>query len=131
MAGEMNVGDIVEKYIALRDKRDAIMREAKEKCAKIDEHLEKIEGKVMGVLDGLGLESVRTEAGTAYVAERTSATVADWDAVLDHIKQNGLWHMLEKRVNKKAVDEYKSEQNDLPPGVNYRVVRMLNVRRSS
>lgn len=126
-----NLADVVTKYIALRDKRDTIMREAKEKAAKIDEHLEKIEGKVMGVLDSLGLESVRTEAGTAYVAERTSATVADWDITLDHIRQNNLWHMLEKRVNKKAVDEYKAENDDLPPGINYRVVRTLNVRRSS
>ena len=126
-----NLGDVVKKYIALRDKRDAIMREAKEKCAKLDEHLDKIEGKVMGVLDSLGLESVRTDAGTAYVSERTSATVADWDVTLDHIRENELWHMLEKRVNKKAVDEYKAENNDLPPGVNYRVVRALNVRRSS
>lgn len=125
----MSVDDIVTKYIALRDKRDAIMREAKEKAAKIDEKLDKIEGHVLSLLDTLGTKSVSTEAGTAYVSERTSATVADWDFALDFIKKNEAWHMLEKRVNKTAVDEYRAEHNDLPPGINYRVVRALNIRR--
>lgn len=126
-----NLGDVVEKYIALRDKRDTIMREAKEKCAKINEHLEKIEGKVMGLMDQLGVNSVSTDDGTAYVAERTSVTVGDWDCFLDQVKKEGLWHMLERRANKSAVDEYKNENNDLPAGVNYRVMRTLNVRRGS
>lgn len=127
----MDVNDIVAKYLKLREKRDTIMREAKEKAAKIDEHLDKIEGQVMGLMDQLGVNSVSTDDGTAYVAERTSVTVGDWDCFLDQVKKEGLWHMLERRANKSAVDEYKNENNDLPAGVNYRVVRTINVRRKS
>jgi hypothetical protein len=56
--------------------------------------------------------------------------VADWDATLDFIKANEHWQMLEHRVSKQAVEEYKSEHGDLPPGVDWREEVTVNVRRA-
>jgi hypothetical protein len=38
--------------------------------------------------------------------------------------------MLERRVNKTAVEEFKAEHGEIPPGVNTRQEIVINVRRS-
>jgi hypothetical protein len=122
---------VIGKYIALRDKRDEINRKAKEEVAKINEKLDVAEAKLMSVMDKLGMESIKSDKGTAYVSTTTRASVADWDATLAFIKRRRLWNMLEQRVSKKAVEEYIEAKGDVPPGVDVSTMRKLNVRRSS
>jgi hypothetical protein len=38
--------------------------------------------------------------------------------------------MLERRVSKAAVEQYKDEHGNLPPGINWREEITINVRRS-
>lgn len=122
--------ELVEKYIQLRDKKAEIAGQYKAKVAKLEEVITKIENILLKQFSELGMESVRTKAGTAYKSTRASATVADWDNVLDFIQRNDLWNMLERRVNKSAVEQFKEEHGDLPPGVNWREEVTVNVRRS-
>lgn len=122
--------ELVEKYIELRDKKSELSAAYKAKTAKLDTVLTKIEGILLQQFDELKMESVRTKAGTAYKSTRVSATVADWDHTLDFIKQHELWNMLEHRVSKQAVEQFKEEHGDLPPGVNWREEIVVNVRRS-
>lgn len=124
------VNALVEKYIELRDHKAKLSAAFKEKTAKLDAVLAKIEGALLQQFNELGMESVRTKSGTAYKSTRASATVADWDHVLDFIQQNDLWNMLEHRVNKTAVEQFKEEHGDLPPGVNWREEVVVNIRRS-
>lgn len=126
-----DLSTIVEKYIKVRDRKAAIMNEAKEKAAKFDDVLDKIEAVLLATFAEMGMESVKTPFGTAYKSTRTSATVADWDIVWDFIQQNEQWDMLEKRVNKTTVEAYKTETGELPPGVNWREELTIGVRRSS
>jgi len=122
--------DLVHKYIVLRDKRDSIKNSVKEKVAAIDETLKLVENAMLAEFQRTGAESVRTPAGTAYKTVRTSATVGDWDAVLAFIQKNDAWYMLDKRVNKTGVEQYRQEHNDLPPGVSWVEDLTINVRRS-
>lgn len=125
-----NIEGLVEKYIAARDKKQAIMNEAKERCAKIDGVLDKIEGILLAAFDETGLESVKTASGTAYKQTRNAYSVADWDNVLAFIRENEMWHMLERRVAKSAVDAYREETDALPPGLDARSEVVINIRRS-
>ena len=93
--------------------------------------LDKIEAALLAEFTESGIESLRTKAGTAYKQTRTSAGVADWEAVLRFIQDNELWHMLEKRVSKSAVEQFKDANGDLPPGLNWREEVVINVRRSA
>ena len=122
--------ELVEKYIQLRDAKAQAAAAFKAKVAKLDEVLTKIEGVLLQQFNEHGMESVRTKAGTAYKSSRVSATVADWDSVLSFIQKNDLWNMLEHRVSKQAVEQFKEEHGDLPPGVNWREEVVVNVRRS-
>ena len=127
----MNIAKRVEIYIKLRDRR------AKRKAAfeledeSDKKHQETIEAQIMEQFNADGTDSLKTEFGTAYRTIRTSATVADWDATLDYVKGNDFWSLLEKRVNKTAVEDF-IELNDgaLPPGINITRTQAINVRRS-
>jgi hypothetical protein len=57
--------------------------------------------------------------------------VADMDAFLGFVREHDAWHFLEKRVAKTQVDEYVQAHKDLPPGINYSSMAVINVRRAS
>ena len=126
----MQLSEVVEKYLAMRDKRDTINREAKEKCAEINENLAKIEGFLLKAFEAQGVESVKTASGTAYRATQTSATVGDWESFLALVVARKEWELLERRCAKKAVEAYVEQNGTLPAGVNWRAENIINVRRS-
>lgn len=121
---------LINKYIEMRDAKAALKKKFTADTEKLDEIMTKIEGFILEHFNETGVESARCAGGTAYKSVRTSATVADWDATLAYIKTNDLWNMLDKRVNKTAVDEFKTEHNDLPPGINWREEIIVNIRRA-
>lgn len=122
---------IIENYILIRDARDKIMERAKQQCQPYDARLAKYEGKLLEVFGKLGVTNVSAAGGTAYISKATKASVADWDTFLEWVQKNDAWHMLEKRAAKSAVDEFREEQDDLPPGINYSEAMTIKVRRKS
>ena len=122
--------EIVEKYVMLRDKKQAIVNDMKEQAAKYDAVLDKLEAHLLKQFEAEGVDSVKTKAGTAYKTIRTSVTVADWEATLDFIRTNEMWHLLERRASKVAVEAYREENDAYPPGLNVRTEAVVNVRRA-
>jgi hypothetical protein len=49
--------------------------------------------------------------------------------LLNHVQENDAWEMLERRVNKKTVEQFKDVNDDLPPGVNWSETQVVNFRR--
>lgn len=127
----MNINEIVNKYIQLRDLKDKLKKEYSDKVAKVDQVMDKIEAAILEHMQTEGADSIGTESGTAYKSTKTSATVQDWDEVLGFIRGEGAWHMLEHRVSKKAVEEFRTEHKDLPPGIGWREEVSVNIRRSN
>lgn len=128
MAADLNA--IVDNYIALRDKKAGLKAAFDASVVDINVMLDRCEAFLLTKMTEQGVESYKTAAGTAYRQTRTSATVADWDCLLPFIQRNELWNMLERRVSKVAVEEYRAANDDLPPGINWRAEHVVNVRRS-
>lgn len=126
----MKLSELVAKYIELRDKKYELKHQYDFKVAKLDEVLDKIENKLLEVFDGAGMDSVKTEFGTAYASTRSTASVADREAFMNFVKEKQEWSLLEIRAAKLAVEQYKAANEDLPPGINWREERVVNVRRS-
>jgi hypothetical protein len=126
----MKVSELVAKYIELRDKKAEIKAEYDLKVARIDEVMDKIETKFLQVFAETGMDSVRTEFGTAFASSRTSCTVADKEVFMDYVVKNQEWPLLEVKPSKKAVEEFKSATEELPPGINWSVERVVSIRRS-
>jgi hypothetical protein len=124
------LNELIDKYIQLRDLKAQMKAKYEAKVAPVTEAMDRIEAKLLQQMRDQGAESFKTSFGTAYVSKRTSATVADWDGLLNFAREQELWNLLEKRVNKTAVDEYVAANEDLPPGVNYRTEYTVNVRRA-
>lgn len=124
------VDEIVARYIALRDKKAEIKAKYDAEVEAIDAAMERVENYLLKLMTELGVESIRTSAGTPYISRRTSATVADWDSFLSWVRSNGEWAMLERRANKTVVQTWRDEHNDLPPGINWREERVVNIKRS-
>lgn len=125
------IEDLIDRYVKLRDRKAQMKAEYEASVAKIDEAMEKVENYILGHLNANGIESVGSAAGTAFKQSVTSATVGDWDALLAHIRTTESWNLLDRRVNKTAVVEFKEANNDLPPGVNWREESVVRIRRAS
>lgn len=127
----LNKADVVKTYIKLRDRRAQRKSEYEAADAADKEKQEKIEAYLLKEFNESGIDSIRTEFGTAYKSSRTSATVADWDAFFtNYVVPNAAWEMLERRVNKTAVEQFKAANEDLPPGINWSETQVVNIRRS-
>ena len=126
----MKLSDLVSKYIEMRDKKYELKHQYEFKAAQLDEVLGKIESKLLQVFDSAGMDSVKTEFGTAYASTRSMASVADKETFMNFIKENEEWSLMEVRAAKLAIEQYKDANGDLPPGVNYREERVVNIRRS-
>ena len=126
----MKLSDLVAKYIEMRDKKYELKHQYEFKAAQLDEVLGKIEAKLLQVFDSAGMDSVKTEFGTAYASTRSMASVADKETFMNFIKENEEWSLMEVRAAKLAIEQYKDANGDLPPGVNYREERVVNIRRS-
>ena len=128
---DMNITNLVAKYIAARDLKSKLDNDHKTKLEPLIAAMEKTESAILDFFNQHGMDSAKCEAGTAYKTMRSSATVADMDQFLDFVRRTEGWHFLEKRVAKTQVDEYVAAHSDLPPGINYTRMAALNVRRAS
>jgi len=127
-----DVGDatLLKLFIALRDRR-AERRAAYQADDEGDRaKQDKIENEFLRRFNERGIDNVSARGiGTAYKSTRASATVGDWDSFIQHVQENAAWELLERRVNKTAVDQFKTVNDDLPPGVNWSETQVVNFRR--
>lgn len=127
----MKLSEAVELYIKMRDKKAELKAEFDAKVAPLNEKMDKLEAKLLDVFNQTGMDSVKTESGTAYTTTRVTASVADKDVFMTHVRENDDWGLLEVRASKTAIEQYRSVHDDIPPGVSMREERVVNVRRSS
>ncbi len=127
--GELDDESLTKIYIAARDRR------AQRKAAFNDDDSgdklkqEKIEIEFLRRFQDRGIDSVSIRGvGTAYRSTRSSATVADWDAFLDYVRDKNAWELLERRVNKTALEQIKEVEGDLAPGTNWSETVVINFR---
>lgn len=126
----MHLDKIVERYIKLRDVKAQMKAEFDASVADINAAMDRLENAILQTLTAQGVESARTEYGTAYKSISTSATIADWDSFLSFVLENERFDMLEKRCAKTAIEQYRAANDDLPPGVNWKPAVTVNVRRA-
>lgn len=124
------VDEVVERYVALRDRKTQLKSEYEKQVMEIEAGMRRCERFLLGALNAQGAESIRTKAGTTFKSERASVGVADWDDFIAWVKETGNYSMIEKRANATAVQEYRNVNHDLPPGVNYSTRLVVHVRRN-
>lgn len=125
----LTVDTVINTYLKLRSKKETIEAETRQKVKGIKDNMAKLEAWLKEKADDQGVKSFKTDHGTAFLTTTDFAQVADWDAVLDYIKTNDAFDMLEKRVSKTAVRGYIEKNKSVPSGVNYGTRIDVNVRK--
>jgi hypothetical protein len=103
--------------------------EVKDRVSTIKAKMEKLEAWIKEQADIQGVTSFKTKHGTAFLTTTDYANVGDWDAVLDFIRTQEAFDMLEKRISKIAVRGYIEANKAVPPGVNYGTKLEVNIRK--
>lgn len=125
----LTVDKVIQTYMKLRSKKEAIEAETKDKVAEVKANMAKIEAWLKEKADADGVTSFKTDHGTAFLTTTDFANVADWDAVLDFIRKEEAFDMLEKRISKTAVRGYIDANKEVPPGVTYGTKLDINIRK--
>jgi predicted transcriptional regulator len=129
MSEGITVDKLIAAYLKLRNKKESIEAAAKEQVKDITALMDKLEQQLLKECEEQGVDSFKTEHGTAFIKETDYASVEDWDAVLEFVEKNKAYEFLTKKVNKIPVREFIEEhKGELPPGMSYGVRRGLTVR---
>lgn len=120
----------VGQYVKLRDKIAALNEAHKEKMAPLNNALEQLHDIMLAQLNALGTDSSTTKGvGTVYKTIKKSATVADGAAFQRHVIGSEAWDLVDMRANAPAIEKFIEEHGDTPPGVNFKQVARVGVRR--
>lgn len=126
----MNINEKVKQYIQLRDFKLGKDKVHKADMKKVADAMEVLEIEILKFFEDTGQESSKTDAGTVFKTTKTQAAVADWDAFWKWCLAGEHFHFLEHRVNKTAVDEYRTaNENAIPPGINCAAETTVQFRR--
>ena len=87
----MKLSEAVSIYIKMRDKKAQMKAEFDASVAPLNEKMEKLEAKLLDVFNKTGIDSVKTEFGTAYTTTRVTASVADREIFMTHVRENDDW----------------------------------------
>lgn len=125
----MTVDDVVALYVKLRNEKSEIKRKADEAAGAIETKLDKLEAWIKTKADEQGVTSFKTNHGTAFLTTVDYASVENWDAMVQFVKENDAFDMFEKRVSKTAVRGYIDATKQVPSGVTYGTRIEVNVRK--
>lgn len=122
-----DIDQLTKKYLALRAKKATLKKKYDTDVADIDAALQATERFFQAQMHELHLTSLPNAYGVPYQQHRTSAKVEDWSAFITWAIANERWDMLTKAVSKDAIEAYKDEFKDLPPGIGWRDEIVVNV----
>jgi len=126
---EVDYGELIKLYVEARDAKQALEKKQKEHLKQYNDVMMMIEGKLMAHLQEVGLQSLSSDVGTAYLSHRRTAPIHDAVAFKGFVIENRAWDMLDWKANVTAVGDFLTEHNALPPGVNYKSTVSLGVQR--
>lgn len=124
-----NINDAIATYVATRDNLAEERKAYNTYEAKAKNFMDRIEMWIKDKADELGVESIRTQSGTAYRTVKTSYRVGNWDEYWEWIRANNYSQCVEKRAAKLAVAEIHNDTGEVPPGLEYHVEIGFDIRR--
>jgi hypothetical protein len=126
----MNIEDLVDKYVRLRDKIKVLNDDHKAKMVPFNEALDTLNGILLSHLTTIGAETAGTKAGTVYRTMKKSATLADGEAFRRYVVETASWDLADWKANAVAVADFiEKNEGAIPPGVNYTTRYEVGVRR--
>jgi hypothetical protein len=121
----------VQQYVQVRDHLKKMDAEYEEKRKPILELQSSLAGELQEALTAANASSIATDNGTCYETVRHSTSLADPEAFMKYVINNGAFDLMDRKANATAVREFaKAQGGQLPPGVNLSSIKTIGVRRS-
>lgn len=119
-----------EQYVKLRDLIKEKDEAHKAAMAPYRETLEKLNNFLLDELNKVGVDSVKSKAGTVYRTFKRSASLEDSEQFMQYVINTAQFDLLDRKANLKAVDDYMATNGVLPPGVKLSSHSVVGVKRS-
>lgn len=141
-----DINELVAVYRKIREHKSKITREHKDAVGELDEQMKAVSVEIHKTLDHMGLESVKTESGTAFKTTKDFVNVQEIEEfrtflsteaakeVCESFSHMGIdpegmsltilevfpWHYFTKAISKEAVKSFmKENEGRAPDGVGY------------
>ena len=127
---DIPIEQIVSTYIKLRDKRDMLYQEFKEKTAQIEEDMQVLKHKLVDISKETGVTSFSSPSGIAYRTVKNRYWTNDWGSFYQFMQEHGAMGLLEKRIHQTSMKEFLDENPEVhPPGLHVDSEYEITVRR--
>lgn len=124
------IDQIVSTYIKLRDKRDMMYQDFKEKTAQIEEDMQTLKHKLVEISKETGATSFSSPAGIAYRTVKNRYWTNDWGSFYQFMQEHGAMGLLEKRIHQTSMKEFLEENPEVhPPGLHVDSEYEITIRR--
>lgn len=132
MSEKINMDDLTDAYIALRDERDRIRTEYEAKDGALKEDMVKLEQMMLSWCNDANADSIKTKHGTVMRQLKQRFFCGDWDNFRKFILEQNAVDLLERRIHQGNFKQFMEnhEGEGLPPGVNVMREYGITVRRS-
>lgn len=120
-----DLGAYTEKLFNAKNKK----AELNEKIKSVNEDIRKLEMTILDEMQKQGLFKAGGRGGSVYIARQIVPKVVNWDQLYGYIKEHEYFHMLERRVSRKAFQE-QYEDGQQVPGVEPVVFDELRTRKN-
>ena len=128
---QVKLDKVTATYVKIRDQRSALKKQYEADDLALKVQLETLDSFLLGKLQELGVESVRTKHGTVYQSTVVKPSCEDWDSFYTWIAENEAFDALERRVKKSFITTYMEDnKGELPPGINVTQEYAVTIRRS-
>ncbi len=129
-AVDLTNDELVKMYVQLRDRRSARKKEFEAADSDDKSKQDKIGAVLLQRYNAQGIESARTQFGTAFKEKVSFSSIADKEAVRSFVTESGLWDLVTIGPNKAGIKQYIDEHGDVPRGFNWREEVEIRVRRA-
>lgn len=132
-ATEINLDELVKIYLTIRNERDRLEAEHKEKVKEIEGELALLSQQMLGVCNESNATSIKTEQGTVIKKLTERYTVSDGESFRSFVMEQGMPELFEARIHQGNFKEFMAEHADegMPPGVNVMREFTIVVRKPS
>lgn len=127
---DVPIEQIVSTYIKLRDKRDMMYQEFKEKTAQIEEDMQILKHKLVDISKETGVTSFSSPSGVAYRTVKNRYWTNDWGSFYSFMQEHGAMGLLEKRIHQTSMKEFLEDNPEVhPPGLHVDSEYEITIRR--
>jgi hypothetical protein len=125
---DVTADKLVLAYMNLRN----AIQEHEGEVKRLKEQQTEISNKLLELCSEQGMDSLRTNHGTASRRVQSSYWTTDWERMYEFIADNDAFHLLEKRIHNSHMKEFLQDNPDkMPVGLQSETKYIISVRKPS